>query len=149
MEEAMASTASTEDEVRALLDGRSDAMWNKDIDRLLACYSPDIVYFDIVPPLRYVGTEALRGRFLNWFDGFEGPIGQDIHELSIVASGDVAATSMLIRASATPKNGPASERWVRTTSGCQGSDGRWVIVHEHVSLPVDLATGTVATGLVP
>jgi ketosteroid isomerase-like protein len=39
---------STESEVRALLDRRSDAMRMKDIDRLMPLYSPDIVYFDLV-----------------------------------------------------------------------------------------------------
>jgi ketosteroid isomerase-like protein len=115
----------------------------------LVFYSPDIVYFDIVPPLRYTGSAALRDRFLNWFDGFEGPIGQDIHDLSILASGDIATTFMLIRASGTLKNGPAVERWVRASSGCQQSDHGWLIVHEHVSVPVDLETGSVAVGLAP
>jgi ketosteroid isomerase-like protein len=64
---------STEYAVRALLDRRSEAIWARDIDGLISCYSPDIVYFDIVPPLQYVGLAALRGRFLNWFDGFESP----------------------------------------------------------------------------
>ena len=45
----------TEYEVRALLDRRSEAIWARDIDGLISCYSPDIVYFDIVPPLQYVG----------------------------------------------------------------------------------------------
>ena len=62
--------ASTESEVRALLDSRSEAVRTKDIDRLMSLYSPDIVYFDVVPPLQYTGSAALRGRFLEWFDGF-------------------------------------------------------------------------------
>jgi ketosteroid isomerase-like protein len=74
-------------EVRALLDRRSEAMRTKDIDQLMSVYSPDIVYFDAVPPLRYVGAAALRGRFLHWFDGWKGPIGREIHDLNVSASG--------------------------------------------------------------
>ena len=59
----------------------------KDIDRLMSLYSPDIVYFDLVPPLQYVGADALRERFLDWFDSFEGPIGQEITDLNVVESG--------------------------------------------------------------
>jgi ketosteroid isomerase-like protein len=99
---------STEYAVRALLDRRSEAIWARDIDGLISCYSPDIVYFDIVPPLQYVGLAALRGRFLHWFDGFESPIGQELHELRISANGDIAAASMLIRASGTVKMDPPS-----------------------------------------
>ena len=75
MEEGMVKTQS---EVGVLFDNRSEAIWTKDIDRLISLYSPDIVYFDLVPPLQYVGADALRRRFLDWFDGFEGPIGQEI-----------------------------------------------------------------------
>ena len=66
------AVASTESEIRALLDSQSEAARIKDIDRLMSLYSHDIVYFDVVPPLQYVGSAALRGRFLHWFDGFQG-----------------------------------------------------------------------------
>ncbi len=55
--------ASTESELRALFDRRTEAARLKDIDRLMAVYSPDIVYFDVVPPLQYVGSAALRRGF--------------------------------------------------------------------------------------
>src|SRR5918998_2524365 len=50
MEDAMASTQS---EVSALLESWSEAIRIKDIDRLMSLYSPDIVYFDLVPGLQY------------------------------------------------------------------------------------------------
>jgi ketosteroid isomerase-like protein len=143
------TTTSTQSEVRALLDRRSDAVWTKDIDRLMSFYAPDIVYFDIVPGLQYTGSAALRPRFLEWFDGFQGPIGQEISDLHISASGDVAVAYMLIRASGTLKDGREVGYWVRVTSAGQRSDGRWLIMHEHVSLPVDFRSGTAVTDLVP
>src|SRR5688500_10874775 len=97
--------AETESEVKAFFESRSEAIWIKDIDRLMSFYSPDIIYFDLVPPLQYSGSAALRGRFLNWFDGFEGSIGQEIRDLNVLVSVDVAVASMLIRASGTLKNG--------------------------------------------
>jgi ketosteroid isomerase-like protein len=146
MEDAMAST---ESEVRALLDSRSEAIWIKDIDRLVSFYSPDIVYFDLVPGLQYTGSAALRGRFLDWFDAYEGSIGQEIRDLNTLASGDIAVASMLIRASGTLKGGREVGFWVRATSCCQRSNHRWLITHEHVSLPVDLERGSAAMDLVP
>jgi ketosteroid isomerase-like protein len=146
MEDAMAST---ESEVRALLDSRSEAIWIKDIDRLMSFYSPDIVYFDLVPGLQYTGSAALRGRFLDWFDAYEGSIGQEIRDLNTLASGDIAVASMLIRASGTLKSGREVGFWVRATSCCQRSNHRWLITHEHVSLPVDLESGSAAMDLVP
>lgn len=32
--------------------------------------------------------------------------------------------------------------WVRATLGCRRVDGRWLIVHDHESLPFDPATGS-------
>jgi ketosteroid isomerase-like protein len=140
---------STQSEVRALLDSRSEAIWIKDIDRLMSLYSPDIIYFDLVPPLQYVGAAALRGRFLHWFDGYKGSIGQEIRDLNVLAGGDVAIASMLIRASGTLKNGNEVGLWVRATSSCQRSNHRWLITHEHISLPVDLESGSAAMDFVP
>lgn len=141
--------ASTVPEVRALLDSRSEAMRLKDIDRLMALYSPDIVYFDLVPPLRYVGTAALRARFSDWFGRWKSAIGQEIRDVNVLESGGVAAAHMLIWASGTLTDGREVGYWVRTTNGCQRSNGTWLITHEHVSLPVDMASGRAAMDLVP
>jgi ketosteroid isomerase-like protein len=146
MEDAMVAP---ESEVIALLDRRSEAMQMKDIDRLMPLYSPDIVYFDIVTPLRYVGTAALRDRFLDWFGRWEGEIGLEGRDASVSVSGDVAVVHMLIRASGTLADGREVGYWVRTTNGCQRSNDRWLITHEHVSVPVDMASGSAAMDLVP
>jgi ketosteroid isomerase-like protein len=135
--------------VSALFDGRSEAIWLKDIERLMSFYSPDIVYFDLVPPLQCAGSAALRDRFLDWFDRFEGPIGQEISDLRVLASGEVAGASMLIRASGTLKNGREVGYWVRATDCCQRSNHTWLITHEHISLPVDLESGSAAMDLAP
>jgi ketosteroid isomerase-like protein len=140
---------SMQSEVRALLDDRSEAIWEKDIDRLMSFYSPDIVYYDLVPPLQYVGSAALRDRFLRWFAGYKSAIGQEIHDLNILASGDIATANMLIRASGTLENGHEVDLWVRATSSCQLSNQKWMIAHEHVSLPVDIESGSAARDLAP
>ena len=127
---------STQSEVRTLLDSQSEAMRQKDIDRLMSLYSPDIIYFDVVPPLKYAGAAALRRRFLQWFDGWKGSIGMEIRDLNILASGDIAVAHWLSRASGTLKNGQEVGSWVRATSCCRRSNHGWLITHEHISLPI-------------
>jgi ketosteroid isomerase-like protein len=146
MEDGMASTQSA---VRALLDSQSDAMRAKDIDRLMSVYSSDIVYFDVVPPLQYVGSAALRGRFLRWFDGYQGPISMDIRNLNISASGDIAVAYWFSRATGTLKNGREVGIWVRVTNSCRRSGPEWLVTHEHVSVPADLEHGTAVMDLAP
>ena len=141
--------ASIQSEVRALLESWSEAARIKDIDRLMSLYSPDIVYFDVVPPLRYVGAAALRGDFLRWFDGWESSIGVEIRDLNVFGGRDIAFANMLHRTSGTLKNGREVGYWLRATVCCQQSNHRWVIAHEHISLPVDFESGGAAMDLVP
>jgi len=139
----------TSEHVRELFEERSNAMAAKDIERLMALYSDDVVYFDLVPPLRYSGADALRARFLDWFGRWQGPIGQEVHDLTIAADAHVGAAHMLIRAHGTLLDHRTVDYFVRVSNACVRSHGRWVIVHEHVSLPVDVASGTAAMNLTP
>jgi ketosteroid isomerase-like protein len=145
-EDAMASIQS---EIKALLDGRGEAIRMKDIDRLMSLYAPEVVYFDLVPPLQYAGAAALRGRFLDWFGRWKSAIGQELHDVHTVAGGDTAAAHMLIRASGTLATGREVGYWVRVSNFFQRVDQKWLITHEHVSLPVDLGSGRAAMDLVP
>jgi ketosteroid isomerase-like protein len=140
---------SAESELKALFDHRSETMHQKDIERVMALYSPDVVYFDLVPPLRYTGAPALRDRFLDWFGRWSSDIGQEVRDLHISASGNVAAAFMLIRTSGTLTTGEEVGYWVRVSNGCQRFDGEWLITHEHVSLPVDMKSRSAVTDLVP
>ena len=141
--------APSQSEIQALFDSRSEAIRMKDIERLMSLYSPDIVYFDLVPPLRYTGAAKLRDRFSHWFDGWEGAIRQEIRDLNVLASGDVAAAYMLVRAGGTLKTGREVGYWVRASNFCRRSNDRWLITHEHISLPVEFPSGSAAMDLEP
>jgi uncharacterized protein (TIGR02246 family) len=141
--------ASTESEVKALFDNQFEAMRTKNIDRLMSLYSPDVVYFDVVPPLQYVGAAALRGRFLQWFDGWKSAISMEMRDLRILSSGDLAVAHWLSRASGALTNGHDAGSWVRATSCCRRLDHKWLITHEHISWPVDAKSGAAVTDLVP
>jgi uncharacterized protein (TIGR02246 family) len=151
MEVAMGSThfEMAESEVRALLDAQAEAMRAKDLDRLMSLYSPEVIYFDVVPPLRYAGSAALRARFTEWFDGYTGRIDMETRDVSVVANGAVAVAHWLSRASGTLTNGRAVGAWVRASNTCQRFDRGWLITHEHVSLPVDPGSGRAFMDLTP
>ena len=140
---------STQSEVRALIDRWSEACRTKDIDRLMSLYSPDITYFDVVPPLQITGSDAVRRNFLRWFDGWESEIDVEKRDLHILVSGDVAVAFMLHQTSGTLKNGYEVGYWVRATVCCQRSNQQWLITHEHISLPVDPTNRSAAINLVP
>lgn len=126
---------STESAIRTLLDTRVEACRAKDIDRLMSLYSPGITYYDVVLPVQFVGTDAVRGNFLRWFGEYEGPIGLETHDLTITAGGDVAFAHMLHVDSGTRRTGMNDAVWIQSTVCCERRAGRWLITHEHISLP--------------
>jgi ketosteroid isomerase-like protein len=143
------SETSALSEVRALLDSRVEACQAKDIDRLMSLYAPECVYFDVVPPLQFAGSAAIRRNFLRWFDEYDGPIGLETSHEDIAVSGDLAVAHMLHLDSGN-RNGDYSGVWLRSTVCCQRASDRWLITHEHISLPVDWAkSGMVAKDLTP
>jgi ketosteroid isomerase-like protein len=128
---------SNESEIRALLDERVEACRAKNIDRLMTLYAPSIVYYDVVPPIQFVGPVEARRNFLRWFDEYEGPIGLETHELEVATSGDVAFAHMLHSDSGKRRPGvPQGKVKIRSTVCCRRSGGTWLITHEHVSLPL-------------
>ena len=136
-------------ELQALLDERVEACRAKDINRLMSLYASECVYFDVVPPLRFAGADAIRRNFARWFDEYDGPINLETSDLKIAASGDVAFAHMLHLDSGN-RNAEYSGVWLRSTVCCQRSNGRWLITHEHISLPIDWAkSGMVVLGLTP
>ena len=136
-------------EVRALLDRRSEAARDKDLNQLVSLYAPDVVYFDVVPGLQYIGTAILRERFAGWFSAFAGQITLEHRDVTVLASGDLAVAHMLNQTSGILTNGQTVSYWVRATVCCQRSATGWLITHEHVSLPVDVASGRAAMHLTP
>jgi ketosteroid isomerase-like protein len=83
------------------------------------------------------------------FDGYHGPINLEVRDLKILESRDLAVAHWLSRARGTLTNGREVGSWVRASSCCRWSDGQWLVTHEHISLPVDVTTGSAVTDLVP
>ena len=139
----------TRSEIGEFLAGQADAIRAKDLDRLMSFYAPDIVYFDVVPPLRYLGSAALRARFTEWFAGFRGPIDLTVRDLTISVSGDLAVAHWLSRAGGTLTNGREAGTWVRASNCSRRSADGWSVTFEHISVPADLASARAAVDLAP
>ena len=138
-----------EAEIKRVIESGVEALRAKDIDGIMSFYVPELVSFDIVPPLRYVGADAYRKRWEETFSSFQGPIGYEIHDLSITVGDDVAFTHSLNRRSGTMNNGQKTDLWLRSTACFRKINGKWLIVHTHVSVPVDLEHGKAVLDLKP
>ena len=128
---------------------RVQAVRDKDIDRAMSHIARDILSFDVINPLQYRGSDSLRKRAAEWFASFEGPIGFELQDLSVVTGGDVAFSHSLNRVSATKKDGQNFEMWWRASVCYRKIDGLWTVIHEHNSVPFDPQNGKASLDLKP
>jgi uncharacterized protein (TIGR02246 family) len=126
---------SDETQVRKLIERWVESMRARDVDALVSLYAPDVVSFDLPPPLRNVGAEDYRTRYAEWFSSWRGPIGSEIRELRICAGDDVAFSHCLNRISGKRTDGEHTDVWVRATVCYRKIDGAWLVTHEHISVP--------------
>jgi len=118
-----------EDQIRAVRADRAAAMHDRDAERFVAHYAPQVVKFDLPPPLQLTGPQARAAEALRaWFASHPGgPVDYEIRDLTVTADGDVAFCHSL--------NHLAGALCFRSTIGFRKIGGKWLIAHEHNSTP--------------
>jgi uncharacterized protein (TIGR02246 family) len=135
--------------IRQRVEELVKALRAKDIDRIMSIYAPDVVSFDIVPPLRYVGADNKRRAWREAFAVYTGPFVYEVHEVNVTTHGELAFVHSLNHVNGTTDSGHVTDLWLRWTACFRRIDGVWVVVHDHVSVPADLAHGRAALNLRP
>jgi ketosteroid isomerase-like protein len=138
-------------EIRQLLDRWTTAFEAKNLDGVMAYYAPGdrLDSYDVTPPLEYKGAAAYRKDYADFFKLFKGPLHIDERGVDIEADNNVAFAHGLERLTGTMTDGTPVAMWLRWTSGYRKINGRWYALHDHVSVPVDLASGKALTNLKP
>ncbi len=138
-----------EAEIKRVIEGGVEAIRAKDLGGVMSMYAPELVSFDIVPPLQYVGADAYRKHWEEAFSSFPGPIDYKIADLSITVGDDVAFTHSFNLLSGTMNTGQKIGNWLRWTACFRKINGQWLIAHMQASVPVDLETGKAVLNLKP
>jgi uncharacterized protein (TIGR02246 family) len=141
------TTAHDEDAIRQLIGTLADAVRAKDLDGMARIFAPDIVSYDVEPPLRHVGAEAKAANWARVFAAYT-QLDYEVRDLTITVGGDVAFVRSLNRLSGTVA-GRQTGTWVRWTGCFRKTDGSWLIAHDHVSVPLDMASGKALLDLEP
>src|SRR5438132_7027159 len=130
-------------DIRALENRFVAAFKAKDPDAIMKVYAPDqtLVVFDVVPPRQYVGAAAYRKDWQTFFDSFDGPLTVELTDLDVAADRNLAYSHSIQRVAGTDKHGKKLDLTVRVTDVYKKINGNWLVIHEHVSVPVDLDTG--------
>lgn len=127
-----------ETQIRELVNNWVQAVRAKDINGVMANYAPDVLSFDVLPPLQYTGLEAARKRAKEWLASFQGPINYDMGDLSITVGDDVAFCHSTNRVRGTKSDGGMVDMSVRATVCFRKIDGKWLVTHQHISVPVEM-----------
>ena len=116
------------------LESGAQAIRAKDLDSLMSHYAPDCVVFDLMP-LQTLGRDAYRKNFESWFGSVEGSIEFEIRDLTVEAREDIGVAHYTSRVSCTRLTGERPDYEVRVTAVLRTRNSRWLITHEHGSLP--------------
>jgi uncharacterized protein (TIGR02246 family) len=126
------------------LEQRFAAAFNaKDVEAIMKVYAPGagLFVFDVAPPRQHVGWDDYRKDWQGLFASFSGPVKFSISDLTITTVGPVAYSHSIQSAEFTGKDGRKTDLVVRVTDVYRRIHGEWLVVQEHVSVPVDLASG--------
>jgi uncharacterized protein (TIGR02246 family) len=138
-----------EAEIRQQVDKIVEGIRARDLDGLRRLYAADVVSFDVEPPLQHVGREAKLTNWAKVFTFFRDA-DYEVRDLTVTVGDDVAFGRAFGRLSGTLTDGTAaSGMWVRATFCFRKLDGNWLIVHDQVSVPFDIASGKAVTDLEP
>ncbi|PRX50902.1 uncharacterized protein (TIGR02246 family) [Prauserella shujinwangii] len=148
-EDTDTGTPSAEDEVRALHDDWFGATARKDLAALMAPIADDVVSYEHDAPLRHVGVDAVREVCARGLDGATGAVSWTVPDLEVLVRDDLAVAWGLNQVRAEAADGTAEESWSRGTRVFQRRDGRWQLIHQHLSFPYDPETGRARTDLRP
>ena len=127
-----------EDQIRELTEQRLKAVHAKDVDAAMACYADDVIVYDLFTPTKVSGAGDYRKNYEMWFQCCQGPANYEIKELDVVAGDEVAFCRSLNRMTGPNPEGKVEETWLRVTVCFQKRGGEWKVVHEHISVPLDM-----------
>ena len=142
---AVPARAQSKDEqaIRALEDQFAAAASAKNLDGIMKVYIPgnELFVFDVGVPRQHVGWDDYKKDWQDFLGLYPGPIKFTISDLSIVTDGKIAYSHSIQHLSGTMTDGSPSDLTVRLTDVYRKIDGKWLIVQEHVSVPIDFTSG--------
>ncbi|HXS22043.1 MAG TPA: nuclear transport factor 2 family protein [Steroidobacteraceae bacterium] len=142
--QAADTTASSDKAAIQALEARFAAAFNAgDVDAIMRLYEPgsSLFVFDVTPPRQHVGWADYRADWVDTFKSMPPVFHFSLSDLTVTVVGPVAYGHSIQSEVFTRKNGSKGSVVVRVTDVYRKIRGRWLIVQEHVSVPVDVTTG--------
>lgn len=128
---------SDEAAVRKVIEDWAAAVRRKDYTAILRHHAPELLMFDVPPPLRADGLDEYRRTWELFFAWSPDPPAFEIREMRVTAGADVAFAAALMRCQTREAEKATTFQPLdfRVTIGLRKHDGQWTIEHEHHSIP--------------
>ena len=140
---AAAPHAEAEASVKAAEANLIKAVNARNVDAIMACYSakPDLVIFDLIPPLQYAGPDAWRKNWEAFLKSVKGTMTVEQSDLKVEGSRRIAFAHSIWHWTMTDPKGESTKITMRATDCFENQGGKWLIVHAQYSVPADVDTG--------
>ncbi|MEU4563165.1 nuclear transport factor 2 family protein [Actinoplanes sp. NPDC023936] len=126
-------------EIREVIERKAALLETGDAEAVLSHYADTFVDYNLAPPLRQPGDARDPAAFKAWIATFREPPRREVTQLEITVDGEVAFATSIDCLSATPRGSEEGFRlWFRVTLGLRRVGGRWLVVHEHESVPFEM-----------
>lgn len=126
-----------------------------DVNAMMRFYALDIYSYDLMAAeedgrklLAFDGEAIWRQNWIDFFIMFEPGLKVSIENLTVYQDGDLATVRGLTRLDGITAAGPI-DMWARETNVLRCIGGTWLVIHDHVSVPLDFATGKALLDLGP
>lgn len=130
-----ANHKSSHDAIRDVLKAHAAAMSAKEADKAMSYCAPEIVRYDLAPPLISSSTrQADRTKLQAWFDSWDSALSYELRDVAITEAGGIAFAHGLLHIGGYKEGGERS-LWARRTVCLREAGAGWQIVHEHISTP--------------
>ncbi len=137
----VSSAQSTGDAQLKSLEGRfAKAFAAKDLDGIMKVYAPNVFVFDVITPREYVGAAAYREDWKELLAGYSGPIKVAVTDVVVSSEGAVGYGHSIQHVTGLGPKGEKMDMVVRVSDVYRKEGGKWLIVQEHVSVPLDAKT---------
>ena len=141
--------AAAEVAIRERIDTLARAVRTGDLAALKTIFAPNLVSFDIEPPLRHLGGAKKMQNWERVFSVFQLPLEYELRDPTVLVDGELAVVFSLNHMVAGLATGDKIDYWLRWTSAWQKIDGQWMIVHDQVSVPTHFEDRRAAMDLLP
>jgi ketosteroid isomerase-like protein len=125
-----------EKEILALVERWSKAVRDEDRVAIRQDHDANILIFDVPVPFSSPGMAAYMASWETFFASSEKPVTFHFTDVEITAGSEVSFVTAVGHCVNIDRAGQREPLDFRLTMGLRkGNDGRWVITHEHHSLP--------------